>query len=181
VRRSGFLRWLGLALALAGLALQAPASAAPSDGTVMRRTTLLVFDIERSIRFYEILGFTVWLNGPWGKVRGGGLPIEGVRKGDPSRLVLMKGKDPYIGMIGLLQQGPTRRAPRFRLERGDPVLMIEVRDIETIASKLREEGFRIHKPVETTHVKSVTDEWDAKFLFAIDPDGHMLELTERLN
>ena len=55
------------ALPLALLAAVAGAAAAPfpaaaqvgaSDGTVMRRTTLLVYEIERSMRFYEILGYT---------------------------------------------------------------------------------------------------------------------------
>lgn len=170
-----------LALGLAISAAPTPLAAKASDGTVMRRTTLLVHDIERSIRFYEILGFSVWLNGPWGKVRAGGLPVEGVKPGDPSRLVLMKGKDPYLGMVGLLQQGKAQRAPKFALRRGDPILMIEIADMDGVERKLRAAGFTIHKAPETSHIKSVADEWDARFMFVIDPDGHMLELTERLN
>ena len=170
-----------LLLALAALAGPAPLAAKASDGTVMRRTTLLVFDIERSIRFYEILGYTLWLNGPWGRVSPGGLPVEGVRPGDPNRLVIMKGKDPYLGMVGLLQQGPARRAPRFALRRGDPILMIEIADMAGVEARLRAAGFTIQKGPETSHIKSVSDEWDAKFMFVVDPDGHMLELTERLN
>lgn len=157
------------------------ALAKPSDGSVMRRTTLLVHDLERSARFYEILGFTRWFVAPEGKVRAGSLPVEGIRIGDPSRFVIMKGKDPYLGMIGLLQYGKPGKAPGFRLRRGDPVLMIEIVDMAGVAARLAAAGFTIHKAPETTHVKSVDDEWDASFMFAIDPDGHMLELTERLN
>ena len=171
----------GLLLALTALAVPVPLAAKASDGTVMRRTTLLVFDIERSIRFYEILGYTLWLNGPWGTLSPGGLPVAGVRPGDPNRLVIMKGKDPYLGMVGLLQQGPVRRAPRFALRRGDPILMIEIADMTGVETRLRAAGFIIQKGPETSHIKSVADEWDAKFMFVIDPDGHMLELTERLN
>jgi catechol 2,3-dioxygenase-like lactoylglutathione lyase family enzyme len=170
-----------LALLAAAASGSSPLLAKASDGTVMRRTTLLVYDIERSIKFYEILGFTVWLNGPWGAVRAGGLPVQGVKPGDPNRLVLMKGKDPYLGMVGLLQQGKTQKAPKFSLRRGDPILMIEIADMTGVERKLRAAGFTIHKAPETSHIKSVSDEWDAKFMFAIDPDGHMLELTERLN
>ena len=169
----------GLILAL--LALSAPAAAKPSDGTVMRRTTLLVHDIERSARFYEILGFARWFIGPEGKVREGGLPVQGVKVGDPSRFIIMKGKDAYLGMIGLLQYGKPGKAPKFALRRGDPVLMIEISDMDGVARRLAADGFVIHKAPETSHIKSVSEEWDAKFMFVIDPDGHMLELTERLN
>jgi catechol 2,3-dioxygenase-like lactoylglutathione lyase family enzyme len=141
------------ALILALLALSAPAAAKPSDGTVMRRTTLLVHDIERSARFYEILGFARWFIGPEGKVREGGLPVQGVKVGDPSRFIIMKGKDAYLGM----------------------------KDMDGVARRLIADGFVIHKAPETSHIKSVSEEWDAKFMFVIDPDGHMLELTERLN
>ncbi len=170
-----------MTLSTACAAPTAPLSAKASDGTVMRRTTLLVFDIERSIRFYEILGFTLWLNGPWGQTRAGGLPVEGVNPGDPNRLVIMKGKHSYLGMIGLLQQGQRQDAPPFALRRGDPILMIEIADMAGTAQKLAAAGFTIHKQPETSHIKSVSEEWDAKFMFAVDPDGHMLELTERLN
>lgn len=169
------------ALAAALMVLAVPAAAKPSDGTVMRRTTLLVHDIERSARFYEILGFSRWFVGPEGKVRAGGLPVEGIKVGDPSRFMIMKGKDGYLGMIGLLQYGKPSRPAKFALRRGDPVLMIEITDMAGVAAKLTAAGFVIHKPPETSHIKSVSEEWDALFMFAIDPDGHMLELTERLN
>ncbi len=173
--------FLALALLGVGCAGSPPVAAKASDGTVMRRTTLLVYDLERSARFYEILGFTRWFIGPEGHVRTGGLPVEGIQVGDVSRIVIMKGKDPYLGMIGLLQYGAPSVAPPFALRRGDPVLMIEITDMTGVAARLTAGGFTIQRQPETSHIKSVSDEWDAKFMFAIDPDGHMLELTERLN
>jgi catechol 2,3-dioxygenase-like lactoylglutathione lyase family enzyme len=170
-----------LALALTGAAVPGAVAAKPSDGTVMRRTTLLVHDLERSARFYEILGFSRWFMGPVGKVTGKGLPVQGVPVGAPSRMIVMKGKDPYIGMIGLLQYGEPEKAAPFALKRGEVVLMIEITDMTGVERRLKAAGFRIFKEPETSHIKSVSDEWDAKFMFAIDPDGHMLELTERLN
>jgi catechol 2,3-dioxygenase-like lactoylglutathione lyase family enzyme len=175
------------ALAAALLALLAAAGATSalaqaSDGTVMRRTTLVVHDVERSAHFYEILGFERWYVGAKGKVGPNALPVEGVKMGDPSQLIIMRGKDPYLGMVGLLQYGaPKPRKGKWALKKGDPVLMIEIRDMAGVEARLRAAGFTIHKAPETSHIKSVSSEWDAKFMFAIDPDGHMLELTERLN
>jgi len=171
----------GLVLAAATL-LAAAAVAAPSDGTVARRTTLLVHDLDASIEFYRTLGFEKWYEGQGGTVTGQGLPVVDAKVGDPTRLVIMKGKDPYIGMVGLLQYGPKRPLPPAgELRAGDAILMIETRDIDGIAGKLRAAGRRIHKPVETSRIKSVGSEWDAKFLMVFDPDGRMVELTERLN
>ena len=170
-----------LMLLAAAPAAGQPAAGGKSDGTVMRRTTLLVHDIDRSTRFYEIIGFAKWYVGQPGTVREGGLPVAGVKVGDPSRFIIMKGKDPYLGMVGLLQYGPRRKAGRFELRVGDPVLMIEIADMDRVAATLAAEGFEIHKPPETTRVESVGSAWDARFMFAIDPDGHLLELTERLN
>lgn len=171
---------LALALGAPALAQGAPAGG-KSDGTVMRRTTLLTHDIDRSARFYEILGFTRWYLGKPGTVREGGLPVEGAQVGDPSRLIIMKGKDPYLGMVGLLQYGPARTPPPFALRVGEPILMIEIADMDRVAADLAAEGFAIHKPPETSRIESVGTAWDAKFMFVIDPDGHLLELTERLN
>jgi len=169
--------------ALAALApLAPPAHAQASQGTITRRTTLLVHDLDASIAFYETLGFTKWYVGQGGKVGPQGLPVDGVQVGEPTQLVIMKGKDPYVGMIGLLQYGPKRPPPAIgRLQHGDAILMIETQGVDAIAAKLRAAGHRIHKGPDTTRIKSVDAEWDAKFLLVFDPDGRMVELTERLN
>ena len=158
------------------------AAAAPTEGTVVRRATLVVHDLDASIAFYRALGFELWYDGKGGTVSGEGLPVDGAKKGDPTRLVIMKGKDPYIGMVGLLQYGPKRPLPApGRMQVGDAILMIETRGVDAIAEQLRTTGARIHSGPETSRIKSVSDEWDAKFLMVFDPDGRMIELTERLN
>ena len=168
-------------VALAAVAGQA--TAAPSDGTVVRRTTLVVNDLDASIAFYRTLGFELWYDGKGGTVTGQGLPVDGTKVGDPTRLVIMKGKDPYIGMVGLLQYGPKRPLPKLdgRMQVGQSILMIETKGIAAITEKLKAIGARIHKGPDTSHIKSVSDEWDATFLMVFDPDGRMIELTERLN
>jgi len=174
--------WHGLRLTGAALLAAGAASAAPSDGTITRRTTLIVHDLERSIDFYQVLGFEKWLDGAPGKVSGKGLPVVDAKVGDPTKLVIMKGKDPYLGMIGLLQYGAKRPLPSVDgLRAGDAILMIETKGMDAIAKRLQAGGYRIDKPPEVSHIKSVGTEWDAKFMFVYDPDGRMVELTERLN
>lgn len=181
-------RWAIVAslLSLAGCAMPPPPISAntpgASDGTVLRRATLVVHDIDASVAFYEAIGFERWYVGKGGTVSGEGLPIDGVKPGDPSQLIIMKGKHPYIGMIGLLQYGAKRPLPEVgRMTPGDAIMMIETTGLAAISGKLAQEGYRIHKPLETTHIESVDSEWDASFLMVFDPDGNMVELTERHN
>jgi catechol 2,3-dioxygenase-like lactoylglutathione lyase family enzyme len=166
------------------LTLSSPgADAAPSEGIVTRRTTLLVHDLDASIAFYQALGFEKWYEGAGGTVTGQGLPVADAKIGDPTKLVIMKGKDPYIGMIGLLQYGPKKPLPKNvgKLRAGDAILMIEMSGMSAALERLKAGRYRIHKEPVTSHIKSVNGEWDANFMFVFDPDGHLLELTERLN
>lgn len=172
----------GLVLFGSALLGAVSATAAPSDGTITRRTTLLVHDLAASVQFYQTLGFDKWYEGASGTVNGRGLPVVDAKIGDPTKLVIMRGKDPYVGMIGLLQYGPTRPLPTVgEIRAGDAILMIETKGMDVIAKRLEDGGYRIQKAPEVSHIKSVGTEWDAKFMYVFDPDGRMVELTERLN
>lgn len=161
------------------LAVVVPPASAEPPGTV-RRTTLIVHDIDASVRFYrDVLGFEVWLENR-GKVTPESLPSD-APLGAPSRFVIMKGRHPWIGMVGLLQYGPARLAPPpARLRAGDAVLMIETTDLVGIHARMLAAGTPIHKPPRTSEVTGAGGtRWNATFLFARDPDGHMLEINQR--
>lgn len=160
-------------------------AAAPSEGVVVRRTTLLVNDAAASIAFYrDMLGFEVWYEGD-GEVTGDGLPVVDAAIGEPTRFVIMKGKDSYIGMVGLLQYGTPKPLPDNSdppaLRAGDMILMIEMAGVDAAVARLEAAGWPIFKDPETVDIKSVSTSWTAKTMFVQDPDGHLIELTERLN
>ena len=173
------------ALLLTGV--RSAAAAEPGQATdLVRRTTLIVHDIDASVRFYrDVLGFEVWLENT-GKVSKSSLPTR-ARPGDPSRLVIMKGRHPWVGMIGLLQYGAARPAPGLQrrtlpgqLHPGDAVLMIETQDLENIYARMRRAGTPILREPESSEVTGAGGvRWMARFLFAWDPDGHMLEINQR--
>jgi pimeloyl-ACP methyl ester carboxylesterase/catechol 2,3-dioxygenase-like lactoylglutathione lyase family enzyme len=154
-------------------------TAAPTD--VVRRTTLIVHDIDASLRFYrDVLGFTLWLDNR-GKVGPNSLPVD-LPPGAPSRFVVMKGRHPWVGMIGLLQYGDSREAPAPRavVSPGDAVLMIETTDLQGIHARMRAAKTRILRAPETSEVTGAGGaRWKATFLFAYDPDGHLLEINQR--
>jgi len=176
----------GLTVAAATFSLNSsPVAADPSEGIIVRRTTLLVHDADISVAFYrDILGFEVWYESE-GTISGTGLPVADAEVGEPTKFVIMKGNDPYMGMVGLLQYGNPKTHERLtakpEMRAGDFILMIEIAGIDEVIDKLNERSHPIYKLPETSRIKSVDDEWDAKVMYVLDPDGHMIELTERLN
>ena len=175
-----------LSLAMCLVPVNLPmASEGQGDGghTVVRRTTLIVADIERSVRFYrDVLGFTRWYYHE-GTVRDGSLPAAGAEVGDPSVFAIMKGRDPWIGMIGLLQKGNAQvlevDPAGFAVRPGDTILMLETDDLDGIYKRMLEAGVPIWKHPETTEVTGAGGKrWEATFLFAFDPDGHLLEINQ---
>lgn len=173
-----------LALLVAGAfaGLVAPAGeAAPDPTDVVRRTTLIVHDAEASIRFYrDVLGFSVWLDNR-GKVNRNSLPVD-LPEGAVSRFVIMRGRHPWVGMVGLLQYGPTKPlpTPAPHVTPGDAVLMIETTQLQAIYQRMQAQGVRVLRAPETSDVTGAGGaRWRATFLFAYDPDGHLLEINER--
>lgn len=184
VRQSPFL-FLLVVLATPLFFSAKQSQADPSEGIIVRRTTLLVHDAEISTAFYrDILGFDVWYESD-GKITGSGLPVVDAEVGEPTKFVIMKGNDPYMGMVGLLQYGNPKTHNRLtdtpEMRAGDFILMIEMANIDEVVDKLEKQNHPIYKMPETSRIKSVDDEWDAKVMYVLDPDGHMIELTERLN
>jgi len=165
----------------AGSARSVVADAKAASTSVVRRATLIVHDLDASRRFYrDVLGFEVWLENN-GKVTADSLPSE-APLGAPSRFLIMKGKHPWIGMIGLLEYGGPRSLPKTppRLYPGDAVLMIETDDVQAVYRRMQAAGTPILKPPKTQEVTGAGGvRWDATFLFAWDPDGHLLEINQR--
>ena len=181
LRRRWRARWLGVVGCGVALAASIAVPATPEPASLVRRTTLIVHDIDASIRFYrDVLGFEVWLENR-GVVRETSLPSE-APLGAPSRFAIMKGRHPWVGMIGLLQYGEPRSGPKLprKLVPGDAVLMIETNQLAAIHQRMQKAGTLIHKPPETNEVSGAGGaRWNATFLFAWDPDGHMLEINQR--
>jgi catechol 2,3-dioxygenase-like lactoylglutathione lyase family enzyme len=94
----------------------------------------------------------------------------------------MKGSHAWVGMIGLLQYGDARPLPSApdRLKPGDVVLMIETDDLDGAWQRMQAAGTPILRPPQTTEVTGAGGaKWLASFVFAFDPDGHLIELNQR--
>jgi catechol 2,3-dioxygenase-like lactoylglutathione lyase family enzyme len=122
--------------------------------SVVRRTTLRVRDMERSMAFYRALGFDLWLDR--GASRdpdsAGGLPLNG--KPAHSRIVVMSGKHDDIAMVGLLQYDqPALAATREAtgtIGVTDAVLVIQTDDLKAVYENLKALDAKIIDPPRTT-------------------------------
>lgn len=78
--------------------VEAPAERVPTD---IRRLTILVRDIERSLALYrDVLGLRINYDA---EITVSGVALPAGVPGNRTRLVLLNGNDPWIGWIGLMQ------------------------------------------------------------------------------
>jgi catechol 2,3-dioxygenase-like lactoylglutathione lyase family enzyme len=159
-----------------------PAADAPAT---LARSSLLVGDADRSIAFYELLGFRV--ESDTGRqprrVAGNPFPLNAPSKW--YRLVILVSADASGGRIGLVEFGEPAPAPRRaagrRVGRGDLVFVFDVSDAEATYEALRRGGADVHEiPQVYTSARQAADgrPLRGKVFHAWDPDGNLLELLE---
>lgn len=176
------------ACAALGLSCMLESPTLYAQETAVRRTTLLVEDIGRSIDFYQRLGLRPWFekstsdSDEGGVIGSNDLPLTA----DPKigRIVIMRGNHDRIGMIGLLgyERPPlaNARGNLMGIGVGDVIIMVETDDINFVYNRLQETGARFHTPPERFEVTnpdgSVRDTGYRMFVY--DPDGHLIEVSE---
>jgi catechol 2,3-dioxygenase-like lactoylglutathione lyase family enzyme len=147
---------------------------------IVRRTTLIVRDIERSAQWYEtVVGMTRYYDSEY-ILSGTGLPVG--KEGDVTHLIIMQCEDPEIGMIGLLQWlDPPLPAPEIptTITYGNPTFVCATDDAAEVHRRALEFGSRIH---EAPHEWSTAGP-DGKMLHFIgmslfDPDGYFFQFNQ---
>lgn len=149
---------------------------------VLKRTTLIVRDVERSLGFYrDVLGLAVWYDD---EIVLGGRGLAAGKRGDRTRLVIMKAEDPVIGMLGLLQfTDPPLPAPaeeRSRLGIGDVVFVMQTDDVRGVHERLLARGARVFVEPHEFVVRGADGvEVTMTTVSFWDPDGYFFEINER--
>ena len=157
-------------------------NSAPRVRSIVKRTTLIVRDMEKSRRWYEyVLGMKAWIDMPY-TLSGKG--IAAGKKGDVTHLVIMQADDPKIGMIGLLQWvDPPLPAPEIptSVGYGRPVFVVDTEDARENAQRAAELGTLVHTPEREFRVRGSRGELRHILGCAIfDPDGHFFECNQLL-
>jgi catechol 2,3-dioxygenase-like lactoylglutathione lyase family enzyme len=166
----------GNTIELKGPSRRDSAAARPPE---LRRTTIVVRDIDRSRRFYrDVLGFRVWFDREY-RFSGGGFPHT--RAGDLCHLLIMEARDPQIGKIGLLQytDPPLPPAPLPEMIGfGNVVLVGEVDDVHGLYARLQAAAVPVQTPPHLFEVVGADGRtkrmWRCCFF---DPDRVFFELS----
>ena len=156
-----------------------PAERIPVD---LRRTTLVVRDIDRSLPLYrDALGMTVIYDQLIGGTDANGKPTA-----PTVRLVLLRANDDFIGVLGLMQRLNPAEAPPppvFRkAQAGGLILVFNVQDLESRFARISsapnvtvsEAPMRIEYPAPGGGVIPVL------FSAVWDADGNFIELNRIL-
>ena len=152
---------------------------------LVKRTTLIVRSVENSLKLYQdVIGMSTYYDNEI-LVSGKGLPA-----GEPNsmtRLVILKAKDPVVGMIGLLEftdpaipdPGPYPK----RLTIGGTVFVMSTDDVQAVYAGAQEvPGVHIHGAPfdeEVTGADGSTIKMTSLSFF--DPDGYFIEVNQRHN
>lgn len=152
----------------------------------LRRTTLIVRDLETSLLLYRgALGFDVvydqQLTSPALDTRHG---ADGVNR---SRLVLMQTNSGAMGMIGLwqfLDQTEKDLAPPDAADftPGEIVLLFNTTDLENrFAAASSVPGVRVISAPAERHYPSPAGDIVVMVSMLVDPDGHTIELNQMIS
>ena len=151
--------------------------------TTVKRTTLIVRDIEASSKWYEeILDMSLYYDDT---ITLSGQGLAAGKKGDVTHLKIYKCSDPVIGMIGLLQWlDPELPAPEkipTKVNYGNPTFVVDTDNVDEVYKKALALG---------THIHSEPHEWSVRgadgnminfiTLSVFDPDGYFYEINQRL-
>ena len=178
----------GVLAVLLSLTVALPLSAAPVPeeeriAVDVRRTTLLVRDIERSLPVYrDALGLTVIYD----ELLGGGTDDQGNATPPTTRLVLLRANDTFIGAIGLMQRlnlpEPVPPPENRRAMPGDVIIVINATDLEERFGRIEATpGVTVATP-PTRIEYPAPDGGVIPVLFSAfwDPDGYFIEVNRIL-
>lgn len=183
----------GAAALLAALALwatdvttAAPVPEAERGPVDLRRTTLIVRDVDRALAFYrDALGLKVVYDQ---------VITRPPRPGDPQgverkmRLALLRANDDFVGVIGLLEYTMPRLEDRPNLaERpgiGEVILVINATDLDQRFERVRATpGVRIASEPQLTTYPAPDGAGTIRVRVSAvwDPDGYFVELNQLLD
>jgi catechol 2,3-dioxygenase-like lactoylglutathione lyase family enzyme len=147
----------------------------------IKRTTLMVREAERAAQWYEgVFGMTRWMDTPFIL---SGTQLAAGKKGDQTRLVILKCTNDLVGMIGLLEWlEPKQETPAelpTSIAFGAPVFVVASSDARGALERARGFGSRIHcEPRDWTVTGADGKTKDMVGCSFFDLDGYFFEVNE---
>jgi catechol 2,3-dioxygenase-like lactoylglutathione lyase family enzyme len=160
--------------------VMAPTEKIPTD---IRRLTILVRDMDNSLRLYrDVLGLKVNYDEP---ITTSGVALPAGVPGNKTRLVLLNGNDPWIGWIGLMQyvDPPLQDTGPYpkRLGLGGHVLVTNTTDVVKRCDMIKSvPGVHVTAEVRMQEYPGRNGGPPIRVMGCnfFDPDGTFIELNE---
>jgi len=162
--------------------VEAPQERLPTD---VRRATIIVRDMEKSLRLYrDVIGLEVNYDTT---VTTSGVALPAGEPGATARLVLLNANDPWVGWIGLMEWVdpaiPAGDYPK-RMGPGDVVLVLNTDDVEgrcAEAKKVPGVTFTAEPRLQVYPGRDGGAEIRVMGCNFFDPDGILIELNQILD
>jgi len=165
--------------------VKAPDVSSQKFPTDLRRTSLIVSDIDESLKLYrDILGFEVNYDT---EVTMSGVALPAGEPGAKARLVLVSTNDSWVGWIGLLQwldpkiEKPT---PRTRMGIGDALLVFNTEKVDDHCDAVAKlPGVNVTAPASNTTypARAGGEPIVVRTCYLFDRDGYFMELNKVLD
>lgn len=166
-------------------AVNAPDASAQKFPTDLRRTSLIVSNIDESLKLYrDILGFEVNYDT---EVTMSGVALPAGEPGAKARLVLLSTNDSWVGWIGMLEWLDPRMEkpePRTRMGIGDALLVFNTEKVEEHCNAAKDlPGINMTAPASNTTypARAGGDPIVVKTCYLFDRDGYFIELNKVLD
>jgi catechol 2,3-dioxygenase-like lactoylglutathione lyase family enzyme len=161
--------------------VETPVERLPTD---VRRTTIIVRDIEKSLALYQdVIGLEVNYDTT---VTTSGVALPAGEPGATARLVLLNANDPWIGWIGLMEwiepEIPAGDYPR-RMGPGDVVIILNTDDVEgrcEAAKAVPGVTFTAEARLQVYPGRDGGEDIRVMGCNFFDPDGILIELNQIL-
>ena len=162
--------------------VDAPAERLPTD---VRRATIIVRNMERSLRLYrDVIGLEVNYDTT---VQTSGVALPAGEPGATARLILLNANDPWVGWIGLMEwTSPPIPADEYpkRMGPGDVVLVLNTDDVEGRCAAAKEvPGVTFTAEARLQVYPGRDGGKDIRVMGCnfFDPDGILIELNQILS
>ncbi|WP_254054261.1 VOC family protein [Sphingorhabdus sp. EL138] len=148
---------------------------------IIKRTTLMVRDGDAASNWYEtVFGMTKWMDTPFTL---SGTQLAAGKKGDKTRLIILKCEHDMIGMIGLLEWlDPKQDAPEelpTEIKFGAPVFVVASEDAKGAVERARALSSTIHsEPREWSVTGADGKQKDMIGCSFWDLDGYFFEVNQ---
>ena len=154
------------------------------DTGILKRTTFVVRDARASARFYQdVFGWTIWYDNIVAADHR--FPPSGAPDKADVRLIILQAEDPKLGKLGLLEYldppfdtGQLRDRTRVRM--GEPILVIESRDIGGVFERATAAGATVVTPPVDWQVPSPDGKSTIQLrtISLFDPNGIYMEVSD---